>query len=201
MLCRVLGWRQPNGWLKDRACRDALRRLHELGLIVLPPRQTTTGRDNTAHRIRSGRSTFIPVDHAQGDLKLVWAKGNKAEQTWNDLVQRHHYLGHKVIVGRCIKYLVKRSGEIVAAISFSSAAWNMEERTLILSELGIPPWDTRDLVINNSRFLLLSQKGSVNIASRILAMTYCWKWRSAAFYLVWIRVAPAYRKKVPSGIK
>jgi hypothetical protein len=73
-------------------------------------------------------------------------------------------------VGRCIKYIVKRGDDIVAAISFSSAAWGLEQRNLLLSELGIPPWDIRDLVINNSRYLLLSEKGCVNLASRILAL-------------------------------
>jgi len=32
-----LGWVQPNGRLKDRSCRDALRRLYEQGVIRLPP--------------------------------------------------------------------------------------------------------------------------------------------------------------------
>ena len=169
-VCEALNWRQPNGWLKDRACRDALLKLHNLGIIKLPPRRTKPTPLAQRGKQYVGRSTFNPVDYAQGDLVLAWAKGNNLESTWNRLIRDHHYLGHKVVVGRCIKYLVKRGEEIVAAISFSSAAWHLEERSLLLSELGIPPWDTRDLVINNSRYLLLSEKGSVNLASRILAL-------------------------------
>src|SRR5260370_35150225 len=36
-ICVRLGWRQPNGWLKDRACRDVLHRLEKLDLVKLPP--------------------------------------------------------------------------------------------------------------------------------------------------------------------
>lgn len=165
-LCRKLNWRQPNGWLKDRACRHALRKLEELGFVSLPPRIAKPFRGRPP---RTGQSSFQSADYSHADLTLIWAKGNKAEITWNDLVQKHHYLGHRVVVGRCIKYLVKQRNEIVAAICFSSAAWNLKQRNVLLSELGIPPWEIRDLVINNSRFLLLV-KGCANMASRILAL-------------------------------
>ena len=167
VVCRRLRWRQPNGWLKDRACRDLLLRLEARGIIELPPPRNKQSRQRRSARL--GRSIFKGTDHIQGDLMLVWAKGNQFELVWNRLVNECHYLGHRVIVGRCIKYLVKQDDKIIAAISFSSPAWGLENRNKILSELGIPPWELRDLVINNSRYLLLSQKGTANLASRILA--------------------------------
>ena len=39
VLCLQWDWRQPNGWLKDRACRDILLALERLGYLRLPPRQ------------------------------------------------------------------------------------------------------------------------------------------------------------------
>jgi hypothetical protein len=167
VVCRRLRWRQPNGWLKDRACRDVLLRLEARGIIELPPRCHKQSSQRRSARL--GRPIFKGTDHIQGDLVLVWAKGNQFELTWNRLVSKYHYLGHKVIVGRCIKYLVKQGDKIIAAISFSSPAWGLEKRNKILSELGLPPWELRDLVINNSRYLLLSRKGTANLASRILA--------------------------------
>jgi len=134
----------------------------------LPPRRALK-KPHYRRPLRVGRSLFKPSDHVHDDLTLAWAKGNKLESTWNQLVQNHHYLGHKVIVGRCIKYLVKKDEQVVAAISFSSAAWNLEDRDIVLAEIGVPPWDMRDLVINNSRYLLLCKKGTPNMASRILA--------------------------------
>src|SRR5688572_1544182 len=35
-ICRLLNWTQPNGWLKDRACRDVLRTLDAKNYICLP---------------------------------------------------------------------------------------------------------------------------------------------------------------------
>jgi len=40
-LCRLWDWKQPNGWLKDRACRDLLLALERHGEIQLPPRKTS----------------------------------------------------------------------------------------------------------------------------------------------------------------
>lgn len=168
-VCRALRWRQPNGWLKDRACRDVLRRLNEHKLISLPPVRKGGIRIAQAST-RGQRHTFQPANYTRGDFELIWAKGNAAESTWNGLVRKHHYLGHKIVVGRCIKYLVTLNQEVVAAISFSSPAWELEQRNLILAEIGIPPWETRDAVINNSRYVILCEKGVTNLASNILAL-------------------------------
>ena len=36
LICEQLNWRQPNGKLKDRACRDVLLHLNDRGIIQLP---------------------------------------------------------------------------------------------------------------------------------------------------------------------
>ena len=36
LICQKLDWRQTNGRLKDRACRDVLLRLDQKGIIHLP---------------------------------------------------------------------------------------------------------------------------------------------------------------------
>lgn len=139
-------------------------------MIVLPPRRMRAKRPDGRRRARAQKRSFQPVDFTNGDLTLIWAKGNAAEVTWNALVKAHHYLGHRIVVGRCIKYLVKRGDEIVAAICFSSASWQLAERDALLAEVGIPPWELRSLVINNSRYLILPKDNVQNLASRILAL-------------------------------
>ncbi|MGH8652526.1 MAG: hypothetical protein ACREYE_10290 [Gammaproteobacteria bacterium] len=37
LACQTLGWHQPNGGLKDMACRVAMLRMQEDGLIQRPP--------------------------------------------------------------------------------------------------------------------------------------------------------------------
>ncbi|HEX4638075.1 MAG TPA: Druantia anti-phage system protein DruA [Chthoniobacterales bacterium] len=110
------------------------------------------------------------MNHSYQDLTLLWAKGNALEKTWNAFVQTRHYRGHRITVGRSVKYLVRQRDNYVAAISFASAAWGIEQRNLVLQHIGIPPWEIRDLVINNSRFLILAKKGVLNLASRILRL-------------------------------
>jgi len=104
------------------------------------------------------------------NLELELAKGNAAELLWNTLVQKYHYLGHKVQVGRCLKYLVRGDGQLVAAISFSSPAWRVSVRDELLRLLGLADAKrARDVVINNSRFLILPTVQAPHLASRILA--------------------------------
>jgi len=40
-LCHHWQWYQPNGNLKDMACRELLLRLERMGLIQLPPRKNS----------------------------------------------------------------------------------------------------------------------------------------------------------------
>ncbi len=172
-VCSRLGWRQPNGWPKDRACRDALRRLEQLHVLKLPPRLA-----NPTNRKLSANSP-TPEDLLRGvvremlvmpaTIELELAKGNAAEQLWNALVEEHHYLGHRVQVGRCLKYLIRGDGKMIGAISFSSPAWKLAVRDRLLQQLGIGGSNGRDVVINNSRFCILPQVRVPHLASRVLA--------------------------------
>ena len=50
-ICEKLDWRQPNGRLKDRACRDVLLKLNTEGILKLP--EPLERGDNRKLRIRS----------------------------------------------------------------------------------------------------------------------------------------------------
>lgn len=168
-ICKRLRWRQPNGWPKDRACREVLVRLEGRGIIKLPsPIRGKQIAKRPKPRKRKTRFIFKPVVFPK-DISFDFAKGNKAEREWNDLVATHHYLGHKIVVGRCIKYLLKHRGETVGAISFSSAAWKLEPRDRVLSALGFSTERIRNCVLSNTRFLILEDKSVPNLASRMLS--------------------------------
>jgi hypothetical protein len=53
ILCQQWNWRQPNGRLKDMACRELLLTLKRKGLISLPPRLCNANNDK--------RNRSIPV--------------------------------------------------------------------------------------------------------------------------------------------
>jgi hypothetical protein len=174
-VCELLDWRQPNGWLKDRASRDVLRILESMGLIQLPPRKVQTS--SLQGSLRSDSKTPVaPIPLIINEIvdmpksvELRFAKGNKSERLWNQLVEQHHYLGHRVIVGRCIKYLVcGDEGAILGGIAFSSPAWRLQSRDVIMERMGVSTSEVREYVINNSRFLILPHVKIKNLASRVL---------------------------------
>lgn len=168
-ICEALNWRQANGWLKDRACRDVLLELERRSLIKLPPRITNTGGwvgiPKTAREITIDDSNFH--DFQLSTLHIVSVKGTPAEADWNSLVARYHYLGFKVSVGRTLKYLVYSDARIVAAFAFSEGAWAVADRDALLRSAGFN--DIRSQLIANSRFLLFPWVKTVNLASYLLA--------------------------------
>lgn len=172
-ICIVFNWRQPNGWLKDRACRDVLLSLENMKLITLPKPLVHERNHLKNQRVQEKARNVIKISPdmicAVPDFRLEFAKSNGAETTWNQLVDAYHYLGHKVTVGRCIKYLVWMDNSIIGALAFSSASWRIAARDNILKSIGITNENIRDVVINNSRFLILPNVTVKNLASRILA--------------------------------
>lgn len=168
-VCEALDWKQPNGWLKDRACRDVLRELHKAKLIHLPPskvvrRARLYSKWTPLPLVQRSREAI--VSHITADLCLRLAKGNADEKFWNTLVQQYHYLGHKVSVGRCMKFLIYAGTTLVGAISLAESAWNVEHRDAALRYFG---WD-RQAVANNTRFLILPHVRVKYLASRSLAL-------------------------------
>lgn len=171
-ICEKLNWRQPNGWLKDRACRDVLRTLERQKLVKLPKSKS---KHKAKQKLISPEvciptlQELRPITKYPQEIQLELAKGNNAETKWNKLVNQYHYLGHKVVVGRCLKYLVYADNELVGAICFSSASWSLSSRALFLD--GIVDLNkVHDCVINNSRFLILPNIQIPNLASTVLSI-------------------------------
>ncbi len=173
-ICVRLTWKQPNGWLKDRACRDVLIQLEILGVIKLPKskKKTVIGKNNNKTEPSLGKYTVANnVTEIPEDIEFILAKSNKEEQIWNYLVEKYHYLGHKVVVGRCLKYLIISNNVILGAIAYSSPAWSLGTRNQILQKMGFTPDDIMSKVINNSRFLILPTVKAKNLASKVLSLS------------------------------
>jgi hypothetical protein len=190
VVCARLAWRQPNGWPKDRACRDVLRRLEELQILRLPPRLARPNKKSPVNAPRGKkflRDIVAPVLVMPETIELEFAKGNAAERFWNALIEKHHYLGHRVQVGRCLKYLIRGDGKLIGAISFSSPAWNLAVRDKLLERMGFSGPGARDIVINNSRFCILPEVRVPHLASRVLA---CATRRVTVDWLQFYSIAP-----------
>jgi Domain of unknown function (DUF4338) len=167
-VCKRLDWRQENGWLKDRACRDVLRRLETIGVLVLPlSRSSSRSPQYSRWSPTLGKEVQGPlITKLSGSIQIEVAKGGSLERRWNSLVSSFHYLGFKVAVGRCLKFLVRDEESTIAAIALSEAAWAIGSRDHLLPHFCASKED----VANNSRFLILPNVRVQNLASQILSL-------------------------------
>jgi hypothetical protein len=102
VLCRQWNWRQPNGQLKDMACRELLLTLDRKGLITLPPRLTGAHNDkrNRSLAIHTVDQTPLQAKLSElAPLRLTSVRHSFLEPLYNSLVHQYHYLGYRQIVG------------------------------------------------------------------------------------------------------
>ena len=174
-VCGALNWRQPNGRLKDRACRDVLARLHALGFLRLPPRRRAP--------VRRRRVAVTPATAPRSDvsirardiddtaLSLVTGSGNaQQERLWNEYIEHYHYLGYGVPLGAHIKYFVRVHQQPIACLAFSGAAWRVEARDRWIGWSEAQRRRNLSYVVNNTRFLILPWVRGANLASRVLSL-------------------------------
>jgi hypothetical protein len=174
-ICEELDWRQENGRLKDRSCRDALLKLEKAGFLRLPARRRPPRRrrpipitDKTAPRLPP---SFQPGDVDELSFSVVTGSSCRAdEKLWNEYVERYHYLRYGVPVGPHIKYFVSLGHEPIACMAFAGAAWKVAPRD---SWIGWHPAQRERnlrLIVNNTRFLILPWIRVQNLASRLLSL-------------------------------
>lgn len=174
-ICEELNWRQANGHLKDRSCRDVLLKLQEAGFLKLPP-----GQCKPTHRRpiqitaatdpRPAPGAFGPRDIGVECFQIVSARRCADDRLWNEYVERYHYLRYGVPVGPHIKYFVYVRDEPIALLAFSGAAWKTAPRDTWIGWSQSQRQTNLHLVVNNTRFLILPWIRVDNLASRILAL-------------------------------
>ena len=171
-------WYQPNGRLKDRACRDILSVLYRKRLIGLPPLHKNKnnikkkqdiskdfieikGIDDTL--IESPLSSLLPLS-----FKLVCQ--TSLEVLWNKLIKRYHYLGHRTLVGSYLKYLVySTDGKLISALGWGSPVWKLKPRDMAIGWTVDKRKGQLHRLANNQRFLILPWVKVMNLASHILS--------------------------------
>ena len=102
LLCQQWNWFQPNGRLKDMACRELLLTLSRMGLITLPPRLNSANNEKRNRCIPVVKIDQIPLQDKLGNLAPIDLKpvrNTKLEPLYNSLIHQHHYLGYRQIVG------------------------------------------------------------------------------------------------------
>jgi hypothetical protein len=174
MVCEALDWRRENGGLKDMSCRVAMLRMHNDGLIELPP--PTKGNGNGR---RYQRRTLFAEPRAEvmdtpagalADTRLVLVEGQAQSHLWNEYVDRYHYLGYTPLPGAQLRYMAMSGREHLAMLGFGAAAWKTAPRDRFIGWTAQQRKARLHLVVNNARFLILPWIQSRNLASRLLAM-------------------------------
>jgi hypothetical protein len=173
ILCRQWKWFQPNGRLKDMACRELLLTLNRKGLITLPPRLSSASNEKRNRTIPVVNIDQSPLQDTPANLHAVDLKpirNTKLEPLYNSLIHQHHYLGYRQIVGNHLKYIAFINDRPVACLGWGSAAWKVKSRDTFI---GWQPKTRRDnlhFVANNTRFLILPWISIKCLASKILAL-------------------------------
>ena len=173
ILCQKWNWVQPNGRLKDMACREILLTLYRKGLISYPP-----GRHDGRNKKRNQSIPFVstnkrPLNARLSELQSVEIKlvrNTRLEALYNSLVQEHHYLGFRQIVGNHLKYMAFIGERPVACIGWGSAAWSVKSREIFVGWDKMTKENNLHLVANNTRFLILPWVSIKCLASKILAL-------------------------------
>jgi len=164
MFCEDVGWRKPDGGLKEMSCKVAFLRMHREGHILLPPPQKPAN-----NHLKKPKENMLPLPTAEkvGELALELVD-RTTSGLWNAYIDQYHYLGYTPLPGAQLRYFVKTDSEIIALLGFAAAAWTCAPRDAFIG------WDAQTrkrnlhLVVNNARFLILVKVP--NLASRILAL-------------------------------
>jgi hypothetical protein len=156
------------------SCRVALLRLHRDGHILLPQAGVRPQRGVDTGRLALA-SSKVELFHGQlrslGEVKLVLVDGSSPglSRTWNDLMQRHHYLGAGPLCGAQVRYLVQSSVHgWIGGLAFSAAAWRVASRDQWIGWSEQARQANLNKVICNSRFLLIPKVP--HLASHVLGL-------------------------------
>jgi hypothetical protein len=173
VLCRQWQWFQPNGRLKDMACREILLTLKRKGLITLPPplhNANNHKRNKTIIKIDIDQTPLEQKLSALPPVKLKMVRSTEAQPLYNSLVHYHHYLGYRQIVGNHLKYIAYIGDRPAACLGWGSAAWSVKSRDAFIGWNKKTKEERLGFVANNTRFLVLPWVQVKCLASKVLAL-------------------------------
>jgi hypothetical protein len=168
-------WRNGAGQLKDMAARTLLLKLHQRGLLELPPRrQAPTNRMRcVASETALAEEPLEVISCALGELGALQVKevsSEAAERAWvKGALGRYHYLGFNGAVGENLQYVVSDAqGRRLACLVFGAAAWKCQDRDEFIGWSAEQRERNLALIANNTRFLILPSVRVRRLGSWIL---------------------------------
>lgn len=175
LVCEQLDWRGLDGRLRAMRCRVVMLRMHEAGLISLPQthrRLYALQKDKWKCDALAQPEVHITVPvHDLKDLsiEIVRSTDKSLSRQWNATIAAYHYLGYQRTVGHQLRYIIRAGKTELAMIGFASAAWKVASRDRHIGWTTDTRQRNLNLIVNNTRFLILPWVRSPNLASWILA--------------------------------
>ena len=172
-------WRNGVGQLKDMAARTLLLKLHQRGLLELPPR-----RQAPTNRMRCVASEQAlaeePPDAIEcaledlGPLEVNEVSRDATERAWvKRALGRYHYLGFNGAVGENLQYVIADGqGRRLACLVFGAAAWKCQDRDRFIGWSAEQRQRSLALIANNTRFLILPSVRVRRLGSWILGQIH-----------------------------
>ena len=172
-------WRNGAGQLKDMAARTLLLKLHQRGLVELPPR-----RQAPTNRMRCVAWELVlaeePPDAIEcaledlGPLDVNEVSRDARERAWvKGALGRYHYLGFNGAVGENLQYVISDGqGRRLACLVFGAAAWKCQDRDRFIGWSAQQRQRNLALIANNTRFLILPSVRVRRLGSWILGQVH-----------------------------
>lgn len=168
-ICQLLGWRHPDGRLKDMNCRKALSRLHKAGRLRLPHAVQGFAFSKPSAPKEFPRPAVSCSFKELGNVTLVLIDNRLSEEAgiWKSLM-RLHYLGDRLFCAG-LRYLVHSTTQgWLGALAFSPAAFRVSARDRFIGWNDEGRLANLDRIIGNSRFLIHPEVRVPHLASHVL---------------------------------
>ena len=175
-ICEHLGWHTPNGDNRIQSALGLLEELEQQGMVTLPVKDASKIR--TAQRAvvwTRASAAPAPIEAPLKDLmplRAVLVESRASVRLWNELVDRHHYLGYRRPIGPHLRYfVVDAKSRRLGLLMFSYASVSVRCRD---EWIGWPAEAYKAQlrrVVGNNRFLLLPWVRVRNLASKALSLS------------------------------
>jgi hypothetical protein len=94
----------------------------------------------------------------------------RERKSFDELLVKEHYLHSAELVGEQLRYVAEYQGRWVALLTWNAAAYNLRDREAWIGWSQAQKKRRLTLVVNNSRFLILSGARVLNLASRVMKL-------------------------------
>ena len=158
-LCEFWDWTTPAGLPKRVQCVAFLEKLEAEGVITLPPkRQKKPSSPEAQKQENEEKHPYIELKGSVKDYERIYleiARQGTGLKRWKSYVDKYHMLGEKAVYGCRLQYFIKSGYTELGCMQFSASSWALKGRDEWIG------WKVDDrkarlnLIVNNSRFLIL----------------------------------------------